>query len=427
MDPGRPRSPSERVALEVRRDGHFDLLHKEFERRLHERAVKIIELAWFEHSPFCLYLRNFGLGAQTSRREISKTSEPGEFLFEAETVDRMFDARFQSALADHVQARIPVVAVENPALDWPWTPRLRITDPAWQPVVADLIAAADVIILYFEKASPGVGEEIALIRSAGRQSSTVVVSSVFAASYDLSDFPTIVRWDDENQNPEALLAAMDAISEKPASKSYAPAAPTPPAPQPPKSIRTEAELVIDAGLELAGWQFRKGKLIDMEDRLAICAAMSFWGDIPEVRAVIWIQMARSQLQRSLKVQAIANLERALDVCERLQSSSTPTKSAMRSLFRDIPRRLSRYKEGRRVAALLARIEAIAVTLLGPRASRALFVFEPQERAGRPRSQEMSPSLKPQPPAKRPATGSSSSAASVANAFAASAGSLSRCA
>src|SRR6266404_5429380 len=69
MAPDRPRSGPARVALEMRRALSFQFLHKYFEARTHERALDIICRAWKDRGQFCLYLRNFSLGARTADPE----------------------------------------------------------------------------------------------------------------------------------------------------------------------------------------------------------------------------------------------------------------------------------------------------------------------------------------------------------------------
>ena len=356
MDPNRPRSGPERNLLEVRRALSFELLHKYFEARTHQLAVDLIRRLWSDNGPFCLYLRNFGLGASSSAPEIVGTL-PDQATLVVRGVDMLMnDELFQRALVAHVAPRLPVIGIENPAFDFRGQgfPKLQILGDEWRAVVNDLICAAEVIVVYFDKPTRGVGEELAMIRAAGRQSATVLaVSTKEGTSISAPDFPIQLPWSDDAAQPDLLTRAIASIPAQQLHKRFAPNPPAVPAPAAPPAIRLEAEFVVNAGLSLAGQQFRENKLVDMEDRLSVCLAMAFWGDIPEARMLAFLWIARSQLCRQWTQYATANLDRALDIGERLLRQGQPA-SSLRVVFADAMSTFAEFHGDAKAQAAIAR-------------------------------------------------------------------------
>lgn len=336
MDPDRPREGAERTALEMRRALSFKLLHNYFEARTHQLAAELVRRVWSDNGPFCLYLRNFGLGASSSEPEIIGTLADESPLVVRGVDMLMEDENFQRAMVAHVAPRLPVIGIENPAFDFRGQgfPKLQIPGDTWRAVVNDLIGAAEVIVVYFDKPTRGIGEELAMIRAAGRQSATVlVVSTKGGTTISAPDFPIQLQWNADAAEPNILIEAIASIPAQKFHKRFTPSSPELPEPTAPPAIRLEAEFVINAGLSLAGQEFREYKLIDMEDRLSVCLAMAFWGDIPEARILAFLWIARSQLRRQWIEYATANLDRAVDIGERLLRQRQPA-SSLRTIFED---------------------------------------------------------------------------------------------
>lgn len=391
-----PATPEEeRAQLELNRALAFDLLHRHFESRTHERARAIIKEAWERQGPFCLYLRNFALGGVNTEPfdDAEETLEPGGG--NVLTIASMADVRLQIALAKHVAARVPVVGVENPSYDsrgGNTLPKLSLSDVSWRAVVRKLIAAAECIILFYDRPSAGVSIELDMIRRARRQPATVVVlpsgelsaglefvNSIRERAADVltsgldepisfdkpgesnevkiegpPDFPVGVRWD---ESPRAVRLLKDAIVRLPPQKGhvrFSKRAPVPRAPGPPKGLKDWAEVSGTSYGILAADEITKGDLTRAEDLLAARIAVSFWGDDLAARSDTFLWLGYVQLCQGKLQYAVENMERALDILER-----SPADAAYRSgMLRDMSSDLEQYREHRRVRALLKRISRL---------------------------------------------------------------------
>jgi len=361
MDRNRPRTGSQREALELRREVSFGFLHEYFEAETHERAIDLIKNVWKQREPFCLYLRNFGLGSRTSEPAFGRPLADGTVPYMIGADMRLEDERFQSVLSTHIAPKLAMVAVENPAFDYrkkTCLPRLALADASWRATVSDLIAAAEVIIVYFNQPTRGVSDEIAMIRDSGRQGATILVMLPEASgTTGFPDFPITLTWQDFSTDPAPLWDAIHSLPPQESHKHFAANPPTPAPPSAPLLIRQEADLMINAGLTLAGDEFRQEKFVDMDDRLSACIAMSYWGDIAEARALAYLWIATGQFRRE-KGYAPDNLERALDIFERLIRSGRYARFSPPQMFDQIVPLLSPYQGNPRMESHLERIRRL---------------------------------------------------------------------
>lgn len=362
MDRDRPRSGPGREMLEMRREVSFDVLHRYVNAQSHERACEIVKRAWATGDRFCLYLRNFTLGARTLEPVPRQHMADGRVMQEISSVILMEDDRFQRALARDVAGELPVIGLENPAFDFRHEhsiPRLTLPSDAWKTTVSTLIAAAEVIILYFDEPTPGVTEEISLLRHHARQDATVLaLSSNAAVAGQLDDFPVTFAWTEHPSGPVHLAALVRSMPPQADRRRFATEIPAPPAPVPPRAIREECEFVVNAGLVLAGEELRTGKLVDAEDRLAVCVAMTIWGDIPEARVVALLGIARSQFLRHQPAYGATNLGRALDTGEWLVRVGRLEPASLAAMLSGFPEFLEPYRGEAKAQQLLARIRVL---------------------------------------------------------------------
>jgi hypothetical protein len=176
-------------------------------------------------------------------------------------------------------------------------------------------------------------------------------------THDFADFPNALPWDSFASDPAPLWTAIQSVPPQAPHKHFAENPPTPAPPPAPASIRREAEVAINAGLTVAGQEFRQGRYVDMDDKLSACIAMSYWGDIREARVLAFLWIAHGQFQRQ-KGSAPNNLERALDICERLIRSGRYTKLSPPEMFDGITPLLLPYQGKARAESHLRRIQAL---------------------------------------------------------------------
>jgi len=270
------------------------------------------------------------------------------------------DELFQKAIQEYIAPRLPVIGLENPSFDYRQSrlPKLSLAANAWRAVVADLLKAAEVILVYFNEPSEGVSEELKMIRDAERQDATIiVVSSRAGETGDIQDFPNTINWDNSAPDPANLLAAMDAIPAQDSRKHFTTGAPEPRQPSAPITIKREADIVIDAGLVLAGKEFREGNLVEMEDRLSVCVAMAYWADIPEARTVAFLWIARGKFRLQQVDLAADNLGRALDIAERLVALGRYA-SSLGKVFEEAVQTFTTHNGSARIEALVERIRQL---------------------------------------------------------------------
>jgi hypothetical protein len=386
MNPGRALSGDARDARGMRRELALEVIHRHFEAQTHQKALALVEAVWSQHLPFCLYLRNFEFGARLLPPvPLSAQGADGRFLVAIDTHVNMLDGNLQRALAARVVPSIPVLGLEN-AFDvrGPWSvPKLTVGSGAWRGAVGDLIKAAEVILVLCDHISPALAEELTMIAQAKRQPATIVVTpagalvnqiqesrrlaragdtwtvadvpetgrSIEAGAFD--DFAACVYWDGTAKSVESLASTIQGIPDQSESRTFTRSSPSIPAPRAPANIQAEAHAVIDAGLTLAGAAFKAGRLVEAQDKLSVCFAMASWADIPEARVMCTLWLCRTHIRKGEIAPAVANLERTLDILERLNRAGGPP--YLRDVFAEVAAFLDPHRGAEGVAHLIDRM------------------------------------------------------------------------
>jgi tetratricopeptide (TPR) repeat protein len=376
------KSDDDRVAFDIHRSLAFRLLHEHFERQTHNRALQIIKEAWDRRAQFGLYLRNFSLGSVNSEPvPTQEDDDPYDIL----TNTNFADLRLQLAIAKHISSWLPVIGIENPAYDprhKNTLPKLSLNNESWRGVASSLIGAAEIIIIYYDQSSLGVNVELDMIRSLGRQRSTLVVrpsgrllisldevntirQRAFAALHyqtpnfdqsnasrggeELADFPITVSWDESGYAIRRLKKVIANIQRW--RGHFSEACPMPLAPQFPENLKQWAGNSIMAHKLLARSEAENGNLANSEDHLTACLVVSFLTDSPDIRASTFLGLAYIQWSQGKLSYAIENLERALDLFERLPSMDYSSLSEISSA-------LQQYRKQYRIRAILKRISTL---------------------------------------------------------------------
>lgn len=133
-----------------------------------EVAAIITKLA-ADNKPFGLYLRNFALGARTRPAVHEQYGVP-----QMATMMSPDDIDMQSLLKNEFP-EIPFVAISNPAYHTKTIPQLILSNDRWMQAADNLIKHAGFIVMFFLTATPGVNDEINMLRSAGAQKRTIIV------------------------------------------------------------------------------------------------------------------------------------------------------------------------------------------------------------------------------------------------------------
>lgn len=393
----------ERMSIDMGRSVTLFTLHQHFEAQTHEQAVEIIKGAWGRHSRFGLYLRNFSLGAQNTTLPDGEEAE-GAGGGDVVSMISMVDVRLQNAIVKHISPELPFVGIENPSYDPRHDgtlPKLSLLDDAWPKVVRQLIAAAEVILLCYDRPSPGVSAELGLIRKLGRQQATVVIQPAGEAASsqnlmtslrrqaqtygafiedpreamaagappappNLGDFTNVVLWDERAGSLRRLKKAVCEITPQHGRVRFTKRAPAPAAPRPPSELELLADSIIQDGLTLAGEKFRRGNPVLAEDILTTCLAWSFWGDIAEARAVLFLSLAAIQLRQEKVRYAAENIRRALDIVERLRSPDLPT---LLETFKDVAAGIKRYGDNSVARKILKRVKELQAAADVPRGKK----------------------------------------------------------
>jgi len=333
-----PRRGRTGAQLSQERKLAIDSLRLHFKEKPHQRSVEIITDALEQQTPFCLYLRNFDLGA----RVYAGRDDPFGLPQNATLMPGMFDGEMQRHIQSIVSALVPALCIRNPAFDGGDVPGFIVGDDDWQALAHSLVRNAGLIVMYYLTASSGVMDELALIRSQGKQDSTLIViedndphqamnfmeaiSGVQRQAFEkqevsLDDFPHQVRrqvgadWQAVDQKL-ARMAAGD-LSVPVDSQMALPAEYGPP------------EALKEYCTEMAGQEFDAAmKLIEAqqyeeaEDVLTRSIAYAHWGRDTLGRVVTMLTLGRLNIIGfNAKGDAGAYFEMALDVCQEIRETS----------------------------------------------------------------------------------------------------------
>jgi hypothetical protein len=137
----------------------------------HDDAYLTLLTSIGRNLPFALYLRNFNLEASVVRFKDDMQLTRSKF-------DGKLNRTVESDLVRCFAPFIPVVGIENPDDPWGWSggvPRFEVPDGSWQEVFDATVRHAHLILLYYEKFTPGIVNEIETIRRLGRENATVLI------------------------------------------------------------------------------------------------------------------------------------------------------------------------------------------------------------------------------------------------------------
>ena len=152
------------------------------------------------------------------------------------TIGRPNDSVFQETLAATVEFSMPVLGLENPdnPLRIEKVPKLIVASDEWQEIVSRLVRASRVVVVYTDRPTHGVMQELDLIVNAGCASHTLLVQetdptelvwkgtpaerpfdqfvdqpgaqSSEAWSQLPERFPNIMKWSSSNPDAQGLAA-----------------------------------------------------------------------------------------------------------------------------------------------------------------------------------------------------------------------------
>lgn len=332
-----PRRGRTGAQLSQERKLALDTLRLSFKEKPHRRATEIVADAMGQRKPFCLYLRNFGLGPRVYHARNDPFGLP-----QVATMSTPFDDDMQRRVQSVVSPVAPALCIRNPAGAFGVLPAFIVEDEEWEPLARTLVRNAGLVVMYFFSATSGVVEELELIRGEGRQNATLVVieegdpfeagggmDALFGVRRNeppkvatpMEDFPHQVRraagegWD----AVEAKLAEMARAGLRPPVDARVE---LPTEFEPPEPLREFCTKVateeFDAAMELAG----EGKYEEAEDVLTRAIAFAHWGRDTLGRVTTLVALAGLNLKGfNAKGDAGAYLEMALDICEEIRATS----------------------------------------------------------------------------------------------------------
>lgn len=176
-----------RDTLNRRRVTAINFLTSYFDERAQSqrRAEEIVNRCWNTKAPFCLYLRNFGLGARarTCEEELPSPEDCRDFwtyCYSTQARDltfvRVSDLNMRRLVYSSLKDDIPLITIKNPddPIDSPMS-ELQVMFEDWHRIVTSLINAAHMIVLYLDQLTPGISEELTIIRHCERRRSTIII------------------------------------------------------------------------------------------------------------------------------------------------------------------------------------------------------------------------------------------------------------
>jgi hypothetical protein len=332
-----PRRGRTGAQLSQERKMAIDSLRLQFRAKPHYRALEIMARAMEQQKPFCLYLRNFGLGA----RVYAAGNNPFGIPQVATLMSNMFDADMQRRIESVVSPTVPALCIGNPADAVGILPAFLVEDEEWEPLARTLVRNAGLIILYFLTATTGVAEELALIRSEGKQDASLVVAEEnnpyedemgMEAMFDVKrNEPPIVQtpMDDFTHQVRRSGEGWEVVDAKltemlrrnippPVDKRIE----LPLALEPPEELQKFCTDVATKEFDAAMKLVEEKEYEEAEDVLTRSIAYAHWGRDTLGRVVTLMTLARLNLVGfKAKGDAGDYYEMALDVCEEIRSTS----------------------------------------------------------------------------------------------------------
>jgi hypothetical protein len=309
----------------------LDSLRLFFKEKPHQRAAEIVGEAVLRQTPFCLYLRNFGLGP----RVYGARNDPYG-LPQVVTLAGQFDNHMQRRLQAAVEPSLPVVGIQNPAGQSGPLPAFVLADEDWESLAALLVRNAGMIVMHFLGFTSGVLKELELIRAAGKQTSTLVVieqEDPFAALKDvalltgarrqepvsiagsLDDFPhRLLRQGDDGW--EAVQAKLAAMAREPHAPPVDRALSLPPEFLPPEPLRNYCTDRSTEEYDRAHQLMDEKRFDEAEDVLYRAVAYAHWARYPLGRVMTLTALGQlSLIGFGAKGDAGSLFEMALDTCK----------------------------------------------------------------------------------------------------------------
>lgn len=337
-----PLSRTEQEALDWRRAMSLSMVHNYTQGQWlgNNQAIEIITKAWRDSGAFCLYLRNFGLGAK--RQPLSVTEKERiqlEFGIEKPkftSIDTK-DLRLQSLLTERVATRISVIAIENPVWDLygqHGVPKLVLNDTEWLEVAKAVVSAARLIILYIAHPSPGVLVELGILRAAKRQAETIILlntgdNTTNISLPPLSDFPILLDWEGSESDEQKLVETAEKICSRPKIDGFVKFPEIAGREGVPEDLRQRANQLARQSFLEAVADPQAGKFEEAEDALVRCLVLSYLSDYTEGRARAFLELARVQYWgRKKTFLSRDNYQRALELYER----ELPYSSSAQEIF-----------------------------------------------------------------------------------------------
>jgi hypothetical protein len=359
--PDRPMRGPERSGLEQNCELSLSVLHQFTLNSPHESAVALLRAAVRDETQFALYLRNFDLGALPAGPRIPVEVLQDHVVIQQDFVVKMQDDEFQSSLREHVTPKLPVIAVENAVFEFhrdSCLPRLSLPGSAWENVVSRLVGSAAIIIVFVDSLTPGLSAELAMIRAAHRQLSTIVVfANDDLPNTTFDDLPIIATWDISHAS-QLLSDAMARVYPLQGALRLDLAGLTLTRPRPPEHVKRAADTLIRLAFSSAGHEIQvNGSVDEAIDNLIAAIAASFWSDNVAARGVAYKRLAMAQHQERKLYLASSNLQRFLDLVERSESTGADLPPVLFGL-EDLVHKLEQSKDDPRICRLVARFVAL---------------------------------------------------------------------
>lgn len=333
-----PRQGRTGAQLSQDRKLAIDSAWRHFKERPHQRAIKIVANAMRGRKPFCLYLRNFGLGACVHPARDDPFGLPQMMTL----MPTGFDVDLQRRIATVVSPTVSALSIRNPAGTTGDIPAFIVGNDQWEELAHTLVRNAGLIVMYFLSLTWGVAQELELIRGEGKQKTTLIVieeDDPFASTKDMAtlfgaergesqtvmgsmdDFPHQVKhkrgggWGEV----EAKLAEMTQLELSPPVEARIG---LPVELKPPQQLMEyctdEATKEYDAAHKLMA----ERRYEEAEDVLMRAIAFAYWGRDRLGQAMILTALGQLDLIGfNAKGDAGAYFEMALDVCEEIQGTS----------------------------------------------------------------------------------------------------------
>jgi hypothetical protein len=313
-------------------------VEEHFRERPHERAIEIMARSMKQHKPYCLYLRNFGLGPRVYHARNDPFGLPQVMTL----MSTQFDVDLQRLIGTAVSPAVPALSIRNPAGTTGTLPAFIVSDDEWAELAQTLVRNAGLIIMYYLSLTSGVAEELTLIRREGKQAATLIVlekGDPFDASKDLAtlfevqrqepetvagnidDFPHQVthRKEDGWSVVEAKLREMSAMELSPPVE---PRIGLPVEYMPPAELLKFCTDQATREYDQAHRLMEEQRYEEAEDVLTRAIAFTYWGRDRLGQAMTLTALAQLNLLGfKAKGDAGAYFEMALEVCEDIRATS----------------------------------------------------------------------------------------------------------